>query len=58
MQPQFQTEQPPTRCRSIAVNDLYDSELAGWRREGTEVANHAPGGRSKRRITKVLWWNF
>jgi DNA adenine methylase len=37
---------------------LYDRELAGWERHDFELANHAAGGNSKRRMTECLWCNF
>jgi DNA adenine methylase len=40
------------------ANDLYDAALARWKRHEVEVANHAAGGREKRRMTEVLWCNF
>jgi DNA polymerase-1 len=39
-------------------NELYDRELAGWRRETKEIANHAAGGKSKHTMTEVYWLNF
>jgi DNA adenine methylase len=38
-------------------NDIYDRALAGWRREEKELANHAAGGDSKRRMVECLWCN-
>jgi DNA adenine methylase len=40
------------------ANDLYDRELASWRREQVEVPNNAAGGKTKRRMTEVIWCNF
>lgn len=39
---------------------LYDvvAEKAGWRRIDVEIANHAAGGESKRRMTECLWLNY
>jgi DNA adenine methylase len=37
---------------------LYDRELAGWERHDFDLANHAAGGNSKRRMTECLWRNF
>ena len=37
---------------------LYDRELAGWRPEQFQVANHAAGGKSKRRAQEVVWLNY
>lgn len=34
---------------------LYDQKLAGWRRVDREVANHAAGGRVKRKMVESLW---
>ena len=39
-------------------NGLYDDLLADWRRETFDVPNNAAGGRTKRRMTEVLWCNF
>ena len=35
--------------------EAYDRELAGWRRLEFEVANHAAGGKKKRRMTECLY---
>jgi len=40
------------------ANALYDDALAGWTRHPFDVPNNAAGGRSKRRMTEVLWCNF
>jgi DNA adenine methylase len=40
------------------ANDLYDGTLKGWRREPFDLANHAAGGRRKRRMVEVLWMNY
>jgi DNA adenine methylase len=37
---------------------LYEKALAGWWRDDKELANHAAGGKRKRRMTEVLWCNF
>ena len=37
---------------------LYDEALSGWARHTFDLANHAAGGGSKRRMTEVLWCNF
>src|SRR5262249_20281245 len=37
---------------------LYDEALAGWSRHSFDIANHAAGGDSKRRMTEVIWCNF
>jgi hypothetical protein len=39
-------------------NSIYDRALTGWTRHTFELANNAAGGRSKRRMTEVLWCNF
>jgi DNA adenine methylase len=36
----------------------YDAALAGWTRRTFDCANHGAGGKSKRRMTEVLWRNF
>jgi hypothetical protein len=40
------------------ANDLYDGELSGWPRHEVDVPNNAAGGKTKRRMTEVLWCNF
>jgi DNA adenine methylase len=40
------------------ANQLYDTALAGWTRHAFDLANHAAGGKKKRRMTEVLWCNF
>jgi DNA adenine methylase len=40
------------------ASDLYDTALAGWNRHTFNVANHAAGGKGKRRMTEVVWCNF
>jgi DNA adenine methylase len=39
---------------------LYDgyAERYGWARHTFDVANHAAGGKTKRRMTEVCWMNF
>jgi DNA adenine methylase len=37
---------------------LYDEALAGWSRHTFDLPNHAAGGSTKGRETKVLWCNF
>lgn len=37
---------------------LYDTELVGWSRREFLVANHAAGGKSKRRMKEVVWANY
>jgi DNA adenine methylase len=39
-------------------NDLYDRVLSQWRRVDFNIANHAAGGESKRRMTERLWLNY
>lgn len=39
-------------------SDLYDSELKDWRREDIDVANHASGAKTKRRMTECVWMNY
>jgi DNA adenine methylase len=50
-------------CRGKVIvsgypSGLYDTELAGWSRYTLDVANHAAGGRRKRRKAKTLWCNY
>jgi DNA adenine methylase len=40
------------------ANDLYDGMLARWRRETLDRPNNAASGKTKRRMTEVLWCNF
>jgi DNA adenine methylase len=37
---------------------LYDELYNGWRVVTADIANHAAGGRQKRRQTECLWLNF
>jgi DNA adenine methylase len=51
------------RCQAAVVvsgypSGLYDELYHGWRRVTRDVANHAAGGRAKRRRTECLWMNF
>lgn len=41
-------------------SDLYDAAAAasGWRRTDIDIANHAAGGASKRRMVECVWRNF
>ncbi len=39
-------------------SELYDTEIAGWRRETHNLPNNAAGGASKARETEVLWCNY
>lgn len=45
-------------CLSGYPSALYDRLYAGWRKASKTVANHAAGGRSKRRMTETLWMNY
>jgi DNA adenine methylase len=38
--------------------ELYDRALAGWTRHDFDIANHAAGGKAKRRMIECLWCNF
>jgi DNA adenine methylase len=42
------------------ASPLYDTALAlpRWRRVEVGLANHAAGGKTKRRMTEVLWMNY
>jgi DNA adenine methylase len=39
-------------------NDLYDAELAHWSRKTFPLPNHAAGGKAKRQMTEVVWFNW
>lgn len=41
-------------------SSLYDdfAAVAGWNRREIDIANHAAGGKTKRRMTEVLWFNY
>lgn len=41
-------------------NELYDRIAAErqWHRKDIDIANHAAGGKSKRRMTESLWMNY
>lgn len=39
-------------------NPMYTAQLAGWTRHDFDLANHAAGGKQKRRMTESLWCNF
>lgn len=45
-------------CLSGYPSALYDQLYAGWRVESKTVANHAAGGKAKRRMTETLWMNY
>src|SRR5262245_42456877 len=51
------------RCQGKVIlsgypNPLYDDALTGWRRVDEDIANHAAGGASKRRMVECLWCNW
>jgi DNA adenine methylase len=39
------------------ANPLYDTMLVGWKSQVVNVPNHAAGGKTKRRMTEMLWIN-
>lgn len=39
-------------------SSLYGEIYKGWRTENLDIANHAAGGRRKRRETECLWMNY
>jgi len=39
-------------------NDLYDQQLAGWRRVDFAIDNKAARGATKRQMTESVWMNF
>jgi DNA adenine methylase len=39
-------------------SDLYDGQLKEWSRHEFTIPNQAAGGKSKRRMTEVVWCNF
>ncbi len=39
-------------------NPLYDGELRDWNRHEIAIDNKAAGGKTKRKMTEVLWMNF
>ena len=39
-------------------NQLYDDELAGWRRQDFQIDNKAAGGKTKREMTEAVWMNY
>lgn len=50
-------------CQSKVVvsgypSSVYDRLYRGWNRVDFDIANHAAGGRRKRRQTECLWMNF
>lgn len=51
------------RCKGKVMisgypSDLYDQTLSGWSRQEITIANHAAGGKKKRRCQEVLWYNW
>ena len=40
------------------ANDLYNDALSEWNRVELDKPNNAAGGRTKRRMTEILWFNF
>jgi DNA adenine methylase len=51
------------QCRGKVIlsgyaNPLYDTALASWSRHTLDRPNNAAGGKTKRRMTEVLWCNF
>jgi DNA adenine methylase len=51
------------KCRGKVMlsgyaSELYDGRLSDWSRHEFEVPNQAAGGKTKRRMTEVLWCNF
>jgi DNA adenine methylase len=39
-------------------SEMYDRELSDWQRHEFVLPNQAAGGKSKRRMTEVVWCNF
>jgi site-specific DNA-adenine methylase len=39
-------------------SELYDTALSAWSRHSFDLPNQAAGGKSKRRMTEVVWCNF
>lgn len=51
------------QCRSdVAISGYrcvaYDDALSTWNRHDFEIANHAAGGKAKRRMVECLWTNY
>jgi DNA adenine methylase len=51
------------RCKGKVMlsgyrSELYDSTLSHWRRVDFDIANHASGSDSKRRMVESLWLNY
>lgn len=40
------------------LSELYSRYLGGWNRHDFDIANHAAGGKAKRRMVECLWCNF
>ena len=40
------------------ASELYDSRLSSWTRHEFDLPNNAGGGKTKRRMTEVVWCNF
>ena len=40
------------------ANELYGRALTNWNRHELDLANHASGAKTKRRMVEVLWCNF
>ena len=52
-----------TKCRGKVIlsgypNPLYDGELHDWNRHEIAIDNKAASGKTKRKMTEVLWMNF
>lgn len=50
-------------CKGTAAishydHPLYNEKLKKWRRYEIEIANHAAGGKTKRRMVECLWTNY
>lgn len=45
-------------CISSYANHLYDGKLSGWNRKDFDIANHAAGGSTKRRMTESIYMNY
>jgi DNA adenine methylase len=39
-------------------SSLYNDMLRDWRRDEIKIANHAAGGKTKRTMVEVVWFNF
>ncbi|MFT3786637.1 MAG: DNA adenine methylase [Tepidisphaeraceae bacterium] len=51
------------RCKGNVIvsgypSGLYDDIYKGWYRTEFDIANHAAGGKTKKRETECLWMNF